>query len=268
MSDCDLYEKLTNFREPVIERIIESLELKPATRGLDVGCGIGRITGMLSKKIGPAGELIGLDISAELIAYAERSSPPKTVEFVRGDVNNLRFRPGSFDWIWSMDALWIGPGEFGCPADEPDHLLDRLGRILKPGGKICLAYWSSQKILPGHPLLEARLNASVSANAPYRNGMDPDHHIFRAKKWLSRAGFEPVEARTFVGEIAGPLKEADQTALAELYQMLWGRAEREVAKEDWEEFNRLCSPASAAFVPSDPEYYGFYTYTVFRGTKR
>jgi ubiquinone/menaquinone biosynthesis C-methylase UbiE len=267
MSDIELYDHLTKFREPVIERIIDALDLKPGSKGLDVGCGIGRITGLLAKRTGPSGEWIGVDVSDEMIAYARETSARDKVRFVRGDVNRLSFHPGSFDWIWSMDALWIGPEESGCPADEPDHILDRLYRILKPGGRICLAYWSSQKILPGHPLLEARLNASMSANAPYRNGMDPDQHIFRGRKWLSRAGFEQVEARTFVGDIVGPLKEADQTALAEVFQMLWGRSENEVAKEDWEEFKRLCSPASAAFVPHDPDYYGFYTYTVFQGMK-
>jgi ubiquinone/menaquinone biosynthesis C-methylase UbiE len=267
MNEYDLYEKLTRFREPLIEKMIESLGIKPDSRGIDIGCGIGRITALLSKKIGLSKELIGLDFSEEMINYARKNSIQENVTFIQGDVNHLQFNPNSFDWIWSMDTMWAGPKEFGCPTEEPDQIFHRLYRILKPGGKIYLSYWSSQKILPGYPLLEARLNASLSANAPYLNNMVPDNHILRAQTWLQKAKFENIQVKSFVGDIIGPLSENNKSALTILFRMFWGHSENEVSKEDWEKYNEYCLPSSDKFILNDPDYYGFYLYTLFKGSK-
>jgi len=268
MSEYDIYENLAKFREPLIEKIIESLAIDPASKGIDIGCGIGRITNLLSNKIGLNKELIGLDFSEDMITYAKKNINHKNVKFLQSDVNNLKFNSNSFDWIWSMDTIWVGPEEFGCPAKEPDHILNQLYEILKPGGKIYLAFWSSQKILPGYPLLEARLNASTSANAPYLKDMDPNNHILNGQKWLSKAKFENIEAKSFVGDIVGPLSEINKTALTTFFQMFWGNSENEVTKEDWEKFNEYCSPTSDKFVLNNPDYYGFYVYTLFQGIKK
>lgn len=268
MSEYDIYEKLTKFREPLIEKIIRTLAIHPDSNGIDVGCGIGRITKLLSNKIGLNKELIGLDFSDDKINYAKKNSRGNYIKFIQGNVNKLEYNPNSFDWIWSMDTIWIGSKEFGCPAKEPDHILNQLYKILKPGGKIYLVFWSSQKILPGYPFLEARLNASTSANAPYLKDMNPDYHILNVQKWLSKAKFENIEVKSFVGDIVGPLSEIDKAALTTFFQMFWGNSENEISKEDWEKFNDYCSPTSDKFILNDPDYYGFYIYTLFQGMKK
>jgi len=268
MNEFDLYENLTRFRWPLIERMVGSLDIVQGSKGIDIGCGIGSITGLLSQKTGPGGEVTGLDFSNEMIRYAREHTKQKNLRFVQGDVSSLALEPASFDWIWSMDTIWAGPTEYGCPAAEPGHMLNQLYRILKPGSKIYLSYWSAQKLLPGHPLLEARLNTSASANAPYVKGMDPDHHVLFGRKWLLKAGFADVEARSFAGDVAGPLNKADKAALASLFDMLWAPSENELPAEDREEYLACCSPASVSFVPDDPGYYGFYIYTLFQGTKK
>ena len=267
MSEYDVYENLTRFREPLIERMIESLAISPDSKGIDIGCGIGRITNLLSKNKRLKNDLIGLDFSEDMINYAKKHSGQANVKFIQGDINNLNFNSSSFDWIWSMDTVWAGPKEHGCPAEEPDKILNQLYGSLNPGGRIYLAFWSSQKILPGYPLLEARLNSSTSANAPYLNGMNPNNHILYGKKWLQNAKFKDIEVKSFVGDIVGPLSENDKTALTTFFQMFWANSKNEVSQEDWKKFNEYCSPESDKFILNDPDYYGFYTYTLFQGTK-
>jgi demethylmenaquinone methyltransferase / 2-methoxy-6-polyprenyl-1,4-benzoquinol methylase len=167
-----------------------------------------------------------------------------------------------------MDTIWAGPKKYGCPAEKPDEILNQLYKILKPGGKIYLAFWSSQKLLPGYPLLEARLNASTSANAPYLNEMNPNNHILYGQKWLQNTKFEDVEVKSFVGDIVGPLCKSDKTALAAFFQMLWANSKSEISQEDWDNFIAYCSPESEKFILNDPDYYGFYIYTLFQGTKK
>lgn len=268
MNEFDVYENLTKFREPLLGKIIESLKIKPDSKGIDIGCAIGRITNLLLKKTGTNTTLVGLDFSHDMIGYAKKNSKHDQITFMQGDVNNLPFDPCSFDWIWSMDTIWIGPEKFGCPAFEPDHILNQMYRILKPGGKIYLAFWSSQKILPGYPLLEARLNTTTSANAPYLQDMNPDNHILYAEKWLSKAKFKDLRVQSFVGDITGPLSKTDKSAVTLLFQMLWGNSQNEISKEDRIRFSELCSPSSDHFILNDPDYYGFYIYTLFRGEKQ
>jgi hypothetical protein len=130
-----------------------------------------------------------------------------------------------------------------------------------------LAFWSSQRLLPGSPLLEARLNASTSANAPYLNDMNPRNHILYGKRWLSNANFNNVVAKSFIGDIEAPLSENDKKALTTFFQMFWGNSEKEVSIADWEKFNAICSPNSNEFILNSSDYYGFYTYSLFQGQK-
>ena len=267
MNNYEFYESLARIREPLIEKIIQTLDIDAASKGVDIGCGIGRITDFLSYKTGLNQELIGLDYSDDVIEYAKNTSTQKSIRFIQGDINSLNLNPNSFDWIWSMDTVWAGPKEYECPAKKPDAMLNQLYKILRPGGKIYLAFWSSQKILPGHPLLEARLNASMSANAPYLENMNPDTHVLYGQKWLKKAQFKDIKAESFAGSFVGPLSDDDKTCIANIFQMFWGSSEKEVSKEDWDKFNLYCSPESDKFILNDPDYYGYYVYTLFTGTK-
>ena len=50
---------------------------------------------------------------------AERSGLSEQVSFREGDLNKLPFDDDTFDWVWSLDSLWPGPKEMGCPAEDP-----------------------------------------------------------------------------------------------------------------------------------------------------
>ena len=79
--------------------------------------------------------------------------------------------------------------------------------------------WSSEKLLPGHPLLEACLNATSSGIAPFVQGTKPESHFSRALGWFRDAGLEKRPARTFVGDAPAPLADDLRRALIALFQM-------------------------------------------------
>ena len=56
---------------PVGERVLDTLTLTAGTRALDVGCGCGHPTLSLAHRIGPAGSVTGIDVSAPMLALAE-----------------------------------------------------------------------------------------------------------------------------------------------------------------------------------------------------
>jgi demethylmenaquinone methyltransferase/2-methoxy-6-polyprenyl-1,4-benzoquinol methylase len=57
-------------REPAIRSAIRRLQFAPNSHGLDIGCGIGNITGILAEYIAPRGRVTGVDISPGMVAYA------------------------------------------------------------------------------------------------------------------------------------------------------------------------------------------------------
>jgi demethylmenaquinone methyltransferase/2-methoxy-6-polyprenyl-1,4-benzoquinol methylase len=257
------YRCLTEFRMPLLEKIISSLSVKSGSKGLDAGCGFGTITKLLSRY----GHVTGLDLSEVFIEYAVKYNKTENTDFTAGDINSLTFDKETFDWIWSVDTVWIGPEELGCPAEEPPGILKGFHRVLKPGGILYLLFWSSQKLLPGYPLLEASLNTSSSATAPYVKGMNPDNHIFRLGSQLKKAGFTGIDITTHVMDIKSPLTKNDKEVLNILFRMFWGESEQEMSIEDVKAYNRFCSPDSPDYILNLPDYYGFITYTIIKGVK-
>ncbi len=265
--EISVYDCLAKFREPLLNTIILSLNITAESKGLDAGCGTGSVTKLLADTIGNKVQIIGLDLSKEFIRYAGKNNQSGNLQFIEGDINSLQFDNNFFDWVWCMDTLWPGPKEYGCPAEDPMKIVHQLYRVLKPGGSLFLLFWSSQKLLPGFPLLEARLNTTSSASAPFTKGMNPQNHIMNAGFWLQEAGFKSKAIKTYTGDIKAPLNDNDSNALNIFFQMLWGESEKELDDKDRKEFLSLSDPESDKYILNNRSYYGFYNYTLFTGMK-
>ena len=249
-------------REPIIQAAIRSLHLSVGSLGLDVGSGIGNITTLLAKSVAPGGHVTGVDISQEMLTHAseaaEKSELSRLLSFRKGDMHNLPFDDDYFDWAWSVDCVGYAPV-------EPQPLVKEMIRVVKPGGKIAIMAWSSQQLLPGYPLLEARLNATSAGIAPFKKGEVPQKHFLRALGWFRHLGLKNTNARTFVGDVHAPLSDKIHAALFSLIQMRWPGVQSALTSEDWETFQHICQPESSDFILDHPDYYAFFTYSMFSG---
>ena len=249
-------------RESTIRSAIQALKLPSGSRGLDAGCGIGSNALLLSEAVGPGGHVIGLDLSSEFLVIArkiaKKSGLSEQTSFQEGNVNQLPFDDDSFDWALSVDCV-------GYASLEPLPLVKELARVVKPGGSVAILGWSSQQLLPGYPQLEARLNTTSAGIAPFTKGKRPELHFLRALGWFGDAGLKELRAQTFVGDIKAPLSDDIRSALISLFQMRWGEPQSELSQEDWEEYQRLCQPESPDFILNLPDYYAFFTYSLFHG---
>lgn len=250
-------------RAPVIAAAIGALRLPPGSRGLDVGCGVGLPAVRLAEAVGPAGHVTGLDLSPRLLEHArrlaEQAGLAERIAFREGDMSRLPFADSRFDWLWSADCAGY------APIAEPLTLLNELARVVRPGGSVALLFWSSQMLLPGHPVLEARLNATRVGIAPFGAETAPDRHALRTLGWLRRAGLVNAWAETFVRTVFAPIEPDIREALVALFGMRWAGAEPELSGAEQAEYRRLCQADSPDFILNRPDYYAFFTYSLFCG---
>lgn len=248
-------------REPAIRSAMRKLRLGPNSKGLDIGCGNGNITRLLAEFTAPGGHITGVDISPEMVACArvtaEKAGLAEQLSFQTGDMKDLPFNEDTFDWAWSMDCVGYVP-------IEPLPIIEELVRVTKPGGRIALLAWSSQQLLPGHPALEAKLNATSSGIAPFNHEIIPEKHFLRASGWMQQLGLEAIHAQTIVSTVQAPLSNEIQKALKSLIEMRWAGIRPELSQDDWQKFQRLCLPDSPEYILRASDYYGFFTYSIFQ----
>lgn len=267
MSDIDTYrQKMSVFNplmEPVVLTAIKSLQLPAGSHGLDAGCGIGLQARRFAEAVGLTGHITGIDISPEFVtlarSMAESCGYSERLSFQEGDVSNLQFENETFDWAWSSCCVGYSAA---IPAQSA---IRELVRVVKPGGIVAIFIWSSERLLPGYPVLEAHLNATTSGIAPFIQGRQPEEHYLRALMLLRDAGLVGVVARTFAGDACAPLPDDIRQALLSLFEMRWPDAEAELPREDQSEFRRLCFPESPDFIVNQPDYYAFFTCSLFSG---
>jgi ubiquinone/menaquinone biosynthesis C-methylase UbiE len=97
------------------EPVLEALDLGPADRLLDVGCGGGVFLRHVAREIGC--EVVGVDHSREMVKLAAPLA-------VLGDARQLPFADGEFTAVSSIVAFFFFP--------EPLRALDEMRRVLDP----------------------------------------------------------------------------------------------------------------------------------------
>lgn len=110
-------------------------------RVIDIGCGCGGTTIELAKRVGPAGHVLGVDISAPMLARArERTGSGSAPEFVLADATVHPFEPEGADLLFSRFGVMF----FADPAVS----FANMRKALRPGGRLALACWQEPRKNP------------------------------------------------------------------------------------------------------------------------
>jgi SAM-dependent methyltransferase len=115
---------------PITRRILLSAGISPGMRVLDVGCGAGDVTFLVSEMVGSLGQVVGVDRAPAALAAAERrvaAHPLQNVRFREGD-------PAALSFEQPFDAV-IGRYVLMFQAD-PVAMLRGVACHLRPGGTI------------------------------------------------------------------------------------------------------------------------------------
>ena len=85
------------------------LDARPGERGLDVGCGPAFLACELGRDVGPAGRIVGIDESPEMLRAARariaRTEMADRVEVRQADAARLAFPDAAFDFVTAVAGL-------------------------------------------------------------------------------------------------------------------------------------------------------------------
>jgi ubiquinone/menaquinone biosynthesis C-methylase UbiE len=120
----------------ILSPLLHALDLHPGQRVLDFACGSGEPALSIAPWVTPGGSVVGIDVSAPLLAVARRRARAlriRNVRFRTGDVGRLRERPAAYDRAVSRFGLMF--------VEDVPATLKRVRACLKPGGRLALAVW-------------------------------------------------------------------------------------------------------------------------------
>lgn len=176
-------------------RVLDAVGVRAGESVLDVACGTGVLTRAAATRVGQDGEVVGLDINANMLAMAKQRAPE--IEWRSGAAEQLPFAAASFDRVVSQFGLMFF-------ADRVQALRE-MRRVVGPGGKVAVAVWGSLDKTPGYAamvaLLEQLFGASVAdkLRAPYILGdVDALHALCAA------AGMPDAQLATHTGTARFP----------------------------------------------------------------
>jgi SAM-dependent methyltransferase len=173
---------------PETDRMLELIGVRDGWSCLDVGCGPGGITGLLSKRVGSTGRVVGLDMNAGFLEHA-RAMASSNAEFVQADAYGSNLTTGTFDLVHMRFVA--------CTSGAPERLLQEAKRLARPGGTIALqeSDIATLNCYPPHPSWDRLKAAMLGA---FR-GVGADIELARRLYFVVRqAGLVDVQYRPFI----------------------------------------------------------------------
>ncbi|RJQ42671.1 MAG: methyltransferase domain-containing protein [Gaiellales bacterium] len=108
--------------------------LKEGETVLDLGSGAGFDCFLAARQVGPAGRVIGVDMTPEMIARARENaaaSGVENVEFRLGEIERLPVEDASVDVVISNCVINLSPAK--------EAVFGEIARVLKPGGRLAVS---------------------------------------------------------------------------------------------------------------------------------
>ena len=135
---------------PITERFLLEAGLVPGMRVLDMGSGMGDVSFLAAKLVGPQGEVVGVDLSSTAINAAARrrdQAAITNVKFIAGGASQIVFEQ-TFDAVIGRYILMYQP--------NPSSALRDLASKLRPGGLVMFHEldWGGARTFPPAPLFD------------------------------------------------------------------------------------------------------------------
>jgi ubiquinone/menaquinone biosynthesis C-methylase UbiE len=183
-------EGVRNWGMPVSVAMVESLDLQPGQRVLELASGPGDTGFMAAELVQPGGTLISSDGAEPMIEVARARA-------AQLGIHNVEFRQLELEWIdletATVDAVLVRWGIMLTV--DPAAAAREIRRVLRPGGHAALAVWDARErnpwaLIPTTALLELGHAEPPDPNVPGPFSLAEDG---RLAELLEDAGFTDVE---------------------------------------------------------------------------
>ena len=165
---------------------VAAAELAPGEVVLDLGCGGGIDTVLAARAVGPAGRVIAVDLLPEMCertrAATEAAGVAGRCEVEVGEMEDLPVPDQAIDVVISNGVLNLSA--------RKSRALAELARVLRPGGRLCIADLVVETDLPPEVLGSPAAWAGCIAGAV-------SERVLRRK--LARAGFDDIDVGGHTG---------------------------------------------------------------------
>jgi len=171
---------------------LDNLDIRSGSRVVDIGCGPMGILNLLSDRVGPHGEVIGVEREARFVETARRELTRRglnNVKVIQADALKTGLEKNSFDLVHERLVLISVP--------ERESLLAEMLSLLRPGGTLAVedndnVSWLCHPEHPSWTILRDAFFAAFHANGG-------DLFVGRRLPGLLRAvGVEDVQVKVHV----------------------------------------------------------------------
>ena len=127
---------------PIGVAVLDAATLHSGERAIDVGCGCGNQTLALAQRIGPGGQVLGVDVSEPMLALAREQAgadpaPRAALEFLLADAAEHRFEQGATDLLYSRFGVMFFA--------DPVPAFANMRTALRDGGRLAFCCWRAMK---------------------------------------------------------------------------------------------------------------------------
>jgi ubiquinone/menaquinone biosynthesis C-methylase UbiE len=249
-----------------LRAMVAALPLASGHTVLDMACGDGAYSLWLADRVGPRGQIIGVDQAEDYVSIARRraeESPlANIISFSAAPIESLPFEDGTFDFCWCAQSLYSLPD----PVDALRHML----RVTKRGGAIAVLENDTlhHVILPWPIEVELTMRAAELRSLAQKSDKPYKYYVGRQLRRVFRsAGLQRIESRSFATDRAAPLAPNERTFLLQYLKHLAGRIRASFDGPSRTAFDRLVDPQSAEFILDDPDLAATFVNHVVWGWK-
>jgi ubiquinone/menaquinone biosynthesis C-methylase UbiE len=181
------------------EQALRQISIKIGDNVLDIGCGTGKTTEIISKRVGETGSVMGVDISKSMIAHAKEvniKNKTKNTTYKVADIQSDTWSTALFNHAYSRFGVMF--------FENPKMAFKNIYSVLNSKGTMSFICWQSPQENPWHSLTQKIISAYFDT-PPIKDIRAPSPFAFQEKEYiediLQTASFSKIKIKSFKTEM-------------------------------------------------------------------